>query len=91
MLLLFAPVALVSPVRVSETNNTLPAEQETESNSHVESTHNQYRQRSRLAEATFMPVLRNTCIVRSSHARTSAPGGLNEHALREGLGTPLRC
>jgi hypothetical protein len=91
MLLLAAPIAVVTPVRASEINNTLPAEEETKSASEVNATHNQIRHRSRPMKTTFMPVLRSTCIVTSSHARTSAPNGLNEHAQREGLGTPLRC
>jgi hypothetical protein len=90
MLLLLAPVAVVTPVRGFEVNNTVPAEEETKSTSQVEATHTQNRHRSR-PQATFMPILRSTCIVTSSHALTSAPNGLNEHAHREGLGTPLRC
>ena len=91
LLLFAAPVAMASPVRASEVNNTLPAEEESKSSSQVEATHNQVRHRSRHSGATFMPVLRDTCIVTSKHAQTRAPHGLGEHAHREGLGTPLRC
>jgi hypothetical protein len=90
ILLLLAPVAVVTPLRGTEINNTLPAEEETKPKSEVEATHTQNRHRSRPL-ATFLPLLRSTCIVTSSYALTSAPNGLNEHAHREGLGTPLRC
>jgi hypothetical protein len=92
LLLFFAPVAFVAPIRAAEVNNTLPAEEEeTKSSSSVNAAHNQIRQRTRHATPTFMPVLRATCVITSSRARTTAPDGLSEHAHREGLGTPLRC
>jgi len=91
LLLFAAPIALVTPVRASETNNTLPAEEESKSSSQAGATHNQAGQRVRIIGAIAAPVLRSTHTISSSQAQTSAPNGLSEHALREGLGTPLRC
>lgn len=90
-MLFAAPVVFVAPLRATEVNNTLPAEEETKSASPAGATQHQSRQRARTSSATFMPVLRATCIITSSRARTSAPDGLSEHAHRKGLGTPMRC
>ena len=91
LMLFAAPVALVAPVRGTEVNNTLPAEEETKSSSSEGVTHSQVRHRSRHSIASFTPVLRTTSNTSSSFARTCAPQGTSEHAHREGLGTPLRC
>jgi hypothetical protein len=90
LLLLGAPIALWAPIRASESNNTLPAEEETKSGPSTGVTSNQARRRYRVF-AKQLPVLTETSIHTSSRARTSAPYGQSEHALREGLGTPLRC
>jgi hypothetical protein len=91
LLLLAAPIALVSPVRASESNNTVPAEEESKSGSPTEAKHNQTRHRLRPASAKPLPILSDTSISTSSRAPLPAPNGLSEHAHREGLGTPLRC
>jgi hypothetical protein len=91
VLLFAAPIALVTPVRASETNNTLPAEEESKSSSQAGATDHQARQRSRIVGAIVTPFLSSTNSISSSQAQMSAPNGLSEHALREGLGTPLRC
>lgn len=91
MMLFSAPVALVAPLRGTEVNNTLPAEEETKSTSSEGATQSQIRHRSRHSSASFTPVLRTITIASSSRAQSRAPNGLSEHAHREGLGTPLRC
>jgi hypothetical protein len=91
LLLLGAPIALVAPARASESNNTLPAEEETKSGSPTEAKHNQTRHRLRPLSAKPLPVSSDISITTSSRAPLSAPNGLSEHAHREGLGTPLRC
>jgi hypothetical protein len=91
LLLLAAPIAIVAPVRASETNNSVPAEEESKSGSATEANHHQTRQRSRQRGAKSLPALCDIRITLSSRAPLPAPNGLSEHALREGLGTPLRC
>lgn len=91
VMLFAAPVALAAPVRTTEVNNTLPAEEETKPTSSVGATQSQTRHRTRHISATFVPVLKSICIITGIRAQTRAPFGLSEHAHREGLGTPLRC
>ena len=91
VLLLGAPIALVAPARASESNNTLPAEEETKSGSPTSETHHQTRHRVRHPGAKPLPAPGDISINPSSRARLPAPNGLSEHAHREGLGTPLRC
>jgi hypothetical protein len=91
LILFAAPVALVAPVRAAETNNTLPAEEETKSSSHESATHNQTRHRSRHSAVATVSVLKAVCTTTSCRAPLPAPNGLSEHVHRAGLGTPLRC
>jgi hypothetical protein len=91
LLLLGAPIAMVAPVRASETNNTLPAEEESKSGSPTEAKHNPTRQRFRHSALKPLPASGDISINTSSRAPLPAPNGLSEHAHREGLGTPLRC
>jgi hypothetical protein len=91
LLLFAAPIAWVAPVRASETNSSLPAEEETKSTSQEGTTHNQTRHRARHIAVATVSVLKTLYTTTSSRVQSPAPNGLSEHAHREGLGTPLRC